>query len=225
MMHSSKLLLLRRRKQRANNDLGDNSDGLMDILCNVVGVMALITSITGVFAAGSSLNIQAPMQQKTNQKLVLLQASKEGLWNLQPAVEKMVMLDKDRVKEVRRCAQLLVPEQNECSKALDGWFRDQQVGPIQIRLNHANGMIQRNGPPTEIAATLKETDGWIDRKMKELAKNKQGVFVVLENDGFEVYRAIKSRALKNKVPIGWEPWYKGDPIYFWGNSGRNLTIQ
>ena len=224
-MHLSKLLLLRRRRQRASNDLGDNSDGLMDILCNVVGVMALITSITGVFAAGSSLNIQAPMQQKTNRKLVLLQASKEGLWNLQPAVEKMVMLDKERVQEVRRCSQLLAPEQNECNNALDDWSRNQQLGPIQIQVNHTNGIIQRNGPPTEPAANLKKTDSWLDKKMQELARNKQGIFVVLENDGFEVYRAIKSKALKNKVPIGWEPWYKGDPIYFWGNSGRNLTIQ
>ena len=224
-MHLSKLLLLRRRRQRASNDLGDNSDGLMDILCNVVGVMALITSITGVFAAGSTLNIQAPMQQKTNRKLVLLHVSKEGLWNLQPAVEKMVMLDKERVQEVRRCSQLLAPEQNECNNALDDWSQEQQLGPIQIQVNHTNGIIQRNGPPTEPAANLKKTDGWLDKKMQELARNKQGIFVVLENDGFEVYRAIKSKALKNNVPIGWEPWYKGDPIYFWGNSGRNLTIQ
>jgi len=40
-----------------------------------------------------------------------------------------------------------------------------------------------------------------------------------------VYRAIKSKALEHKVPIGWEPWYKGDPVYFWGNAGRNLTVQ
>ena len=61
--------------------------------------------------------------------------------------------------------------------------------------------------------------------MKELANKKTAVFVVLESDGFEIYRAIKSKAIEYKVPIGWEPWYKGDPIYFWGNSGRLMTVQ
>ena len=61
--------------------------------------------------------------------------------------------------------------------------------------------------------------------MKELANKKTAVFVVLESDGFEIYRAIKRKAIEYKVPIGWEPWYTGDPIYFWGNSGRKMTVQ
>ncbi|MBM5793091.1 MAG: hypothetical protein FJ057_03980 [Cyanobacteria bacterium K_DeepCast_0m_m1_088] len=224
-MRPRDLLLLRRRRGRGDTDLGSNSDGLMDILCNVVGVMALITSLTGIFAAGSALNIQAPMQQKTDRRFVLLQASKEGLWNLQPAVEQMVKLDRERAQEVNRCNQLLAPERETCEQGLDGWSRQQQVGPIQMRVSHANGLIQRNGPPTVLAADLKQPEGWLEQTMRQLAKDRQAVFVVLENDGFEVYRAIKSKALQYKVPIGWEPWYKGDPVYFWGNSGRNLTVQ
>lgn len=224
-MRSRDLLLLRRRRGRSDTDLGDNSDGLMDILCNVVGVMALITSLTGIFAASSALNIQAPMQQKTDRRFVLLQASKEGVWNLQPAVEQMVKLDRERAQEVNRCNQLLAPEREGCERQLDGWSRQQQVGPIQMQVSHANGLIQRNGPPTVLAADLKKPNGWLDTTMQQLAKDRQAVFVVLENDGFEVYRAIKSKALQHKVPVGWEPWYKGDPVYFWGNSGRNLTIQ
>jgi hypothetical protein len=224
-MRSRDLLLLHRRRARSGAGLGSNSDGLMDILCNVVGVMALITSLTSIFAASSALNIQAPMQQKTDRRFVLLQASKEGLWNLQPAVEQMVKLDRERAQEVNRCTQLLAPERATCEQGLDGWSRQQQVGPIQMRVSHANGLIQRNGPPTVLAEDLKRPDGWLDQTMRQLAKDRQAVFVVLENDGFEVYRAIKSKALEHKVPIGWEPWYKGDPVYFWGNSGRNLTVQ
>jgi len=224
-MRSRDVLLLRRRRGRSGPDLGSNSDGLMDILSNVVGVMALITSLTGIFAATSALNIQAPMQQKTDRRFVLLQASKEGLWNLQPAVTQMVTLDRERAESVNRCAQLLAPEREACDRALEGWARQRQVGPIQMQVSHANGLIQRNGPPTVLAADLKQPNGWLDQTMRQLAKDKQAVFVVLESDGFEVYRAIKSKALQHKVPIGWEPWYKGDPVYFWGNSGRNLTVQ
>ncbi|MBM5792987.1 MAG: hypothetical protein FJ057_03430 [Cyanobacteria bacterium K_DeepCast_0m_m1_088] len=218
-------LLLRRRRRSSSTELGDNSDGLMDIMSNVVGVMALIGSLTGIFATSSALNIQAPMQQKSSRNFVLLQASKEGVWDLQPAVERMVKLDRQRASEVNRCEQLLAPEKQACDQQLDGWKRQEQVGPIGMTVSHANGLITRNGPPTVIAADLKKKEGWLDQTMQRLAKEKKAVFVVLENDGFEAYRAIKNKALEHKVPIGWEPWYKDDPIYFWGNSGRNLTVQ
>ena len=219
-------LLLRRRSRRGGADgPGDSSDGLMDILSNVVGVMALIGSLTGIFATSSALNIQAPMQQKSSRNFVLLQAAKEGVWDLQPAVEQMVKLDRQRASEVNRCDQLLPPEKEACDRELDGWKREAQVGPIGMSVSHANGLIRRNGPPTVLATDLKKKEGWLDQTMQRLAKEKKAVFVVLENDGFEAYRAIKNKALQYKVPIGWEPWYKDDPIYFWGNSGRNLTVQ
>ena len=219
-------LLLKRRSRRGGGDgPGDSSDGLMDILSNVVGVMALIGSLTGIFATSSALNIQAPMQQKSSRNFVLLQAAKEGVWDLQPAVEQMVKLDRQRASEVNRCEQLLAPEKEACDRELDGWRREAQVGPIGMSVSHANGLIRRNGPPTVLATDLKKKEGWLDQTMQRLAKEKKAVFVVLENDGFEAYRAIKNKALEYKVPIGWEPWYKDDPIYFWGNSGRNLTVQ
>ena len=219
-------LLLKRRSRRGGGDgLGDSSDGLMDILSNVVGVMALIGSLTGIFATSSALNIQAPMQQKSSRNFVLLQAAKEGVWDLQPAVEQMVKLDRQRASEVNRCEQLLPPEKEACDRELDGWRREAQVGPIGMSVSHANGLIRRNGPPTALATDLKKKEGWLDQTMQRLAKEKKAVFVVLENDGFEAYRAIKNKALQYKVPIGWEPWYKDDPIYFWGNAGRNLTVQ
>ena len=218
-------LVLRRRKRHRQSAMADSSDGLMDVLSNVVGVMALVGSLTGVFAASSSLNIQAPMQKTSQRNFQMLQASKEGLWNLQPAVERMTTLDRDRAKEVNRCAQLLAPERTGCERTLDGWSRDEQLGPIGMKLSHEKGSLKRNGPPTVLAEDLRKADGWLDQTMQQLAKEKKAVFVVLERDGFEVYRAIKSKAIEYKVPIGWEPWYKDDPIYFWGNSGRSMTVQ
>ena len=224
-MGQRSLLLKRRRRRGGGDGLGDSSDGLMDILSNVVGVMALIGSLTGIFATSSALNIQAPMQQKSSRNFILLQAAKEGVWDLQPAVEQMVKLDRQRASEVNRCEQLLPPEKEACDRELDGWRREAQVGSVGMSVSHANGLIRRNGPPTVLATDLKKKEGWLDQTMQRLATEKKAVFVVLENDGFEAYRAIKNKALEYKVPIGWEPWYKDDPIYFWGNSGRNLTVQ
>ena len=224
-MKSPSLLLLRRRRRRSGGQMADSSDGLMDVLSNVVGVMALVGSLTGVFAATSSLNIQAPMQREADRNFWMLQVSKEGVWDLQPAVNRMTELDRERVAEVNRCQQLLTPERDVCEQELDGWTREEQLGSVGMELSHEKGTLMRNGPPTALADELRKPGGWLDLTMKRLAKENKAVFVVLENDGFEIYRAIKSKAIEYKVPIGWEPWYKDDPIYFWGNSGRSMTFQ
>lgn len=224
-MTSPMMHLLRRRKRNRAGSMADNSDGLMDVLSNVVGVMALVGSLTGVFAATSSLNIQAPMQKKAERNFSILQVSQEGVWDLQPAVDRMTALDRERAAEVNRCQQLLAPERASCEQELDGWSRTEQLGPIGIELSHSQGSLKRNGPPTALAEELGKSGGWLDTTMAQLAKQNKAVFVVLENDGFESYRAIKSKANEYKVPLGWEPWYKDDPIYFWGNSGRSMTVQ
>ena len=224
-MKSRSLLLLRRRRHRNSGEMVDSSDGLMDVLSNVVGVMALVGSLTGVFAATSSLNIQAPMQKNADRNFWMLQATQEGIWDLQPAVDRMTEQDRERATEVNRCENLLIPERDLCIKELDNWSRQEQIGSIEMELSHEKGILKRNGPPTALADELRLSDGWLDTTMKRLSKEKKAVFVILENDGFEVYRIIKSKAIEYKVQIGWEPWYKDDPIYFWGNSGRAMTVQ
>lgn len=224
-MSSPLSLLMRRRRSKRVSAQADSTDGLMDILSNVVGVMALVGSLTGVFAATSSLNILAPMQTKSDRNFWTIQASQDGVWDLQPAIDRMTVLDRERVSEVVRCDQLLPPERVTCEKDLDLWAREEQLGSISMSLSHASGSLERTGPPSVTAADLAKPEGWLDQTMKRLASEKKAVFVVLENDGFELYRAIKSKAIQYKVPIGWEPWYKGDPIYFWGNSGRSMMVQ
>lgn len=224
-MSSPLLLLLRRREQRREQAQGSDDTGLMDTLTNVVGVLALITSLTAIFATSATLNIQAPMAQKSKQAYHLLQASGDGIWDLQPAVTAMASADRQRVAEVRRCQALPGPQSEVCDQELDGWSRAGQLGPIRYAVDHRQGLIERNGPPTVSKAELKQPKGWLDSTMARLAKQRQVVFVVLESDGFETYRAIKAKAQEHGVRLGWEPWYTGDPIYFWGNAGRSLTVQ
>jgi hypothetical protein len=224
-MSSSLLLLLRRRQQRRHQAQGSDDTGLMDTLTNVVGVLALITSLTAIFATSASLTIQAPMAQKSKQAYHLLQANGDGLWDLQPAVAAMASADRQRVQEVRRCQTLSTAQADSCNRDLDGWSRAGQLGPIRYAVDHRQGLIERNGPPTVAKADLKQPKGWLDSTMARLAMQRQVVFVVLESDGFETYRAIKAKAQEHGVRLGWEPWYRGDPIYFWGNAGRSLSVQ
>ena len=224
MPRLSDLLLKSRRKRTAWTPEGSN-DGLLDILSNVVGVMALVGSLTGVIAANSALNIQAPMSKKSTRSFHLVQVSANGLWDLQPAVKRMTELDRERGEEVRRCQQLLPAEQKLCNAQLDGWARDENIGQVSMEISHTNGLIRAAGQPTISAAEIKNNPERLDAFMKGLAENKEALFIVLEKTGFDQYRKIKAKAIQHEVPLGWEPWYAGDPIYFWGNSGRALMVQ
>ena len=224
MNTEQKQILLRKKGKKSSSGLADSSDSLLDLLCNVVGVLVLVSSLAGVFAATSALNIQAPMKKETKKQFWTLQAAKEGVWDLQPAINRMAELDRERAKEVRTCENLLTPELEICNSKLDGWKKEEQINGIAMTISHEKGQILRSQEPT-IDSESEELRGWLDKLMKKLNTNDQAVFVVLEASGYKMYREIKRAARKNKVPIGWEPWYKDDPINFWGNSGRNMTIQ
>ena len=138
---------------------------------------------------------------------------------------RMTELDRERGEEVRRCQQLLPAEAKLCNQALDGWERSEQIGPVAMDISHANGLIRTDGEPSITAAQMTNEPEALDAFMKTLADNNEALFVVLEKTGFAQYRKLKAKAIEHKVPLGWEPWYSGDPIYFWGNAGRSLMVQ
>ena len=94
-----------------------------------------------------------------------------------------------------------------------------------MKIDHEKGSITRSDQPTISSANVKENKETLGSLIKKVASNDQAVFIVLESDGFEMYREIKRQANRYKVPVGWEPWYKEDPIFFWGNAGRSMLIQ
>ena len=225
MKKSRQQLLLTRRISKVSSLNDSSSDGLLDLLSNVLGVLVLVSSLTGVLAATSALNIQAPMRTETKKQFLMLQASKDGIWDLQPAVIRMTDLDRERVELVRECDNLLGLESQRCDQELDRWGIEEQVNGVKMKIDHEKGMIKRLDQPTISTAEVKENKDNLDRLIREAADNNQAIFIVLESDGFEMYREIKRMANRYKVPIGWEPWYKDDPIFFWGNAGRSMLIQ
>ena len=186
--------------------------------------MALVGSLTGVIAANSALNIQAPMSKKSTRSFHLVQVSANGLWDLQPAVNRMTELDRERGEEVRRCQQLLPAEQKLCNAQLDGWAATKTSAKSAWR-SPCQWLDSRSWSAHDFSGGDQEQPERLDDFMKGLAENKEALFIVLEKTGFDQYRKIKAKAIQHEVPLGWEPWYAGDPIYFWGNSGRALMVQ
>jgi hypothetical protein len=61
---------------------------------------------------------------------------------------------------------------------------------VRNAVDQSQGLVEGNGPSTVPKADLKQPKGWLEITMAELAQLWQVVFVVLETDGFEAYRAI-----------------------------------
>ena len=217
--------LRRRRRSRINAEPASEDTGLLDVLANLVGVLALFAAITSLLSASGDIKIHTPMNKPSGRAYALLLVSKQGVWDLQPAVTAMAAADRRRVAAVQRCRQLAAPLQESCNRELDGWRFDQRLGSVEVSVTHQAGTLFPAGPPNADAAELKREDGWLDREIDQLARQNKAIFVLLENDGFDLYRLIKQRARERKVPVGWEPWFKGDPIHFWGNGGRRFTVQ
>ena len=164
------------------------------------------------------------MKSETKKQFWTLQASEDGIWDLQPAINRMAELDRERVNEVRLCENLLSPELEICNSNLDGWEKKEQINGVLMEINHEKGQLMRSNEPS-ITSDDAELNKWLDNLMNKLKTEDKAVFIILESTGFKMYREIKKAARKNKIAIGWEPWYKGDPINFWGNSGRSMSIQ
>ena len=68
MKKRTQQLLLARRISKNSSLQDSSSDGLLDLLSNVLGVLVLVSSLTGVLAVTSALNIQAPMRTETKKE-------------------------------------------------------------------------------------------------------------------------------------------------------------
>ena len=184
MNSEQKQILLRKKGKKSASGLADSSDSI-DLLCNVVGVLVLVSSLAGVFAATSAVNIQAPMQKETKKQFWTLQAAEEGVWDLQPAINRMAALDRERAKEVRLCENLLSPELEICNRNLDGWEKKEQINGIVMQVNHEKGQVLRSEEPT-IGADDTQLKSWLDKLMKKLSSEDKAVFIVLESSGFKM---------------------------------------
>ena len=167
MNSEQKQILLRKKGKKSASGLADSSDSLLDLLCNVVGGLVLVSPLAGVFAATSAVNIQAPMKKDTKKQFWTLQAAEAGVWDLQPAINRMAALDRERVKEVRLCANLLSPELEICNSNLDGWEKKEQINGIVMEVNHEKGQVLRSEEPT-IGADDAELKIWLDKFILEL---------------------------------------------------------
>ena len=82
-----------------------------------------------------------------------MQVSANGLWDLQPAVNRMTELDRERGEEVGAASNccLLSRSFGQCNPWMDGRAM-KTLAKSAMEISHANGLIRAAGQPTIITA-------------------------------------------------------------------------
>ena len=82
----------------------------------------------------------------------------------------MTDLDRERVKLVRQCDNLLGLESQRCDQELDRWGFEEQVNGVKMKIDHEKGMITRSDQPTISSEEVKESKESLNACMGEWSR-------------------------------------------------------
>lgn len=214
---------MRRRRIRSSiGNVRNDNDGILDILANLIGILTLVGALSAIVAANTAVKIKTPMSRSTEQDFVLLVAGDKGIWNLQPAKEALYEAQKQRLVEMRACLDYGLYGMASCIDRAQYKTYSNQVGAGRFLVNDSETSVQRNGPPD--IHKVKNDDLELHKFLETVKSSGKAIFILLEKEGFESYRELRSAAAEVQVNLGWEPWDTNEKVYFGGN-GRTMTVQ
>lgn len=216
-----------RRKAAAVGGLPPEQDGMLDVLANLVGVLTLVGALSVIVAVNTSIKIRTPLAQETDKEFLVFQAGKAGIWDLQPARNRMWQLNSQRVAGYEACLNYSTFQFIRCVQRMRRWSASEKVGSAFVSVDSYNSYIQRSDKPTKTIKDLEKDDSFLRSRLNEAAKENKAIFIILEKEGFQAYRKVRSVAAENNLQVGWEPWETGEPIVFVasGSGGRSMRVQ
>jgi len=213
-----------KRLSNPSGILPPDHDGILDVLANLVGVLTLVGALTAILAANSAIKIKTPLARDSQQEFIMLQIGKEGVWDLQPAKDRLFELNKQRADGWNQCLSLSLFEIISCVERMEAWSTSETVGQVVINISSDGARMTRLEKPTEQSNDLEKPNSWARRKLAEASKSNRALFIILEKQGFENFRIIRSIASENGLLLGWEPWDTGGSVFF-GSNGRSMNVQ
>lgn len=213
-----------RRKAAAVGSLPPEQDGMLDVLANLVGVLILVGALSAIVAVNTSIRIRTPLAQETDKEFLMFQAGEAGIWDLQPARDRMWQLHSQMVAGYKACLNYSTFQFISCVQRMRRWSAREKIGSVFVGVDSYSSYIQRSEKPTETIKDLEENDSFLRNRLNKAAKENKAIFVILEKEGFQSYQKIRSVAAESNLQVGWEPWATGEPISF-GSGGRSMRIQ
>ena len=213
-----------RRSRFRSTRAPEESDGILDILANLVGVLTLVGALSSIVAANAAIKIKTPMSRETSQEFHLIVAGSSGLYDMQPAREAAMIQYKALRSRKQSCFRYSLYGVITCLNREKNFFHTDSRGEasytvrgdgtILIDRKHLPSIDFRGDSPDQ------ETEAFI-RKIKTSGK---AIYVLLEKEGFDAYRSLKVAAQSQGVDIGWTTWGTQSTISI-GSGGRSMTIQ
>lgn len=224
-----------RRGRRGSRQLSEPeniSDGIVDILANLVGVLVLVGLLTAVNASNTGVRQKTPLVQKTNKEFLLLEVHDNEIFDADLAQENAARLKRKQAAELKRCTvgirretvnPLQVQNTLNCIQAVEEAPFYDFAGSYEISLVKGSLFARRSGRPALTARDLETPGNWLEGRLAKLNPKRDALFILLDNQSFSTYRKIRAIAQTRGFEIGWEPW-SGDRIYF-SSDGRTMSIQ
>ena len=214
------------RRRRKSNGFGQppgDHDGILDVLANLIGVLTLVGALSAVVAANAAVRIKTPMSRNTDKDFVMLIAGREGIWNIQPAKDALMVENKRRISEMRSCLSYGLFGMSACFDNALNRVRSAQVGQARYTVSGDGAYLEKAGKPS-ISLKNIEIKEQLNKMINQVARNDKAIFILLEKDGFQSFREIRTAAGEANIDLGWEPWDTDGPVYF-GGGGRSMTVQ
>jgi hypothetical protein len=224
-----------RRRRRGSRQLSEPdsiSDGIVDILANLVGVLVLVGLLTAVNASNTGVRQKTPLAQKTKKEFLLLEVHENEIFDADLAQENAARLKHKQAAELKRCTTginretvnpLQVQSTLNCIEAVEEAPFYDFAGSYEISLVKGSLFARRSGRATMTARDLETPGNWLESRLAKLNPKQDALFILLDNRSFSTYRKIRAIAQNRGFEIGWEPW-SGDRIYF-SSDGRTMSVQ
>ena len=132
------------QKQSINFD--SNNDGILDVLANTVGILILIGVLGALAVANSVFEIYAPMDRDAKKYVHLFHVTELGIWNVEPAREALINIDKNRNLFRKDCLKDGYSK-NFCLEKSTKFNDAGYISNVRYVFNNSNQYVERDENP------------------------------------------------------------------------------
>ena len=143
----------RRRSRRSRKfiqnksiNIDSSNDGILDVLANTVGILILIGVLGALAVANSVFDIYAPMNRDARKYVHLFHISQTGIWNIEPARQALIDIDKNRNLFKKNCIKDGFSKMN-CIEKASKFNSSGYISNVRYVFNNSNQYVERDDNP------------------------------------------------------------------------------
>ncbi len=146
MINKRRLRRFRKSNQNKTINFDSSNDGILDVLANTVGILILIGVLGALAVSKSVFDIYAPINRDPRKYVHLFHVSEKGIWNVEPAREALINIDKNRNLFKKNCIKEGYSK-NNCIKKASKFNNSGYISNVRYVFNDTNNYVERDDTP------------------------------------------------------------------------------